>query len=351
MATSRYVSAAAQTLPSWHDNPFIRFFLWASKTDLRLMRLCASSTRRTHVARGFFVTTTAIAAGAAAYYFILTTLNVVPVATLIGLLWGMSIFMFDRELVGGTTIQTAWARIALSFVLGMTISIPFELKLLENRLNLEIGRAHMAENSGALQRLNTRLGDLDSRKASFEAQLRGLREQQQEAIRNKEAEVVGRVIESQTTGIKGEGPAFRAADERIRALQAQVVDIENAEKTIDNDRNNVLSDFKQQELGAVYDFPTRYEALEKQVPMFSPLWRLAWQITIIIILYDMFPVLTKVLGKPTDYDALSRTQVTENLHRADKIAEHNWALIDSDFLNRQPSTVETFEELSGQSEE
>lgn len=310
------------------------------------MRLCAGSTRRTHVARGFFVLGTGLAATAASYYFLITTLGRVPAAGLIAPLCGCLIFMFDRELVGGSTVRTAWVRIVLSFILGVTISIPFEMRLLEGRLNQEIVRQHAAENAQALQQLHQREGEIDARAGAYRNQISDLRRQQQEAIRNKEAEVVGAVIQGQTTGIQGTGPAYRAADDRLHELQMQIADIDKEMQGLEADRQRALADYKAREVGAVYDFPSRYEAMEKYVPRFSPLWQLGWMITAIIILFDMFPVLSKFLARPTDYDILQRSEVAEIAHRATKINERNHSIIDTDFERPQPGTVEVMEKLA-----
>lgn len=332
--------------PSWLRNPFVRFFLWASKTDPRLMRICAGSTQRTHVARGFFVLGTGLASCAASFYFIYATLGSVLAASIIAPLCGALIFMFDRELVGGNTVRVAWVRIALSLLIGITIAIPFEMRLLQNRIDFLLKKQEQVQNAPAMQTLKQQLNDIDARETALHNQTAALRSQQQTAIRNKEAEVVGSMIAGETTGIKGKGPAYEAADQRLRELQTQIDAINSEIATLDSDRARVDAQYKRQELTTVYDFPARYEALQTLVPRFSPLWRLGWMVTGLIIMFDMFPVLSKFLGKETDYDVLQRTEVTEIIHRAEKIAEHNHATIESGYLEWHPSTIEAMENLS-----
>ncbi len=339
--TVRYVDK-----PGWMKNPFVRFFLWASKTDTRLMQLCSGSTRRTHVARGFFVMGTGIAAGAACFYFLYTTIGDVRVAAAIAPLCGSIIFMFDRELVGGATVRSALIRILLSLMLGIAISIPFEMRLLQGRIDNEIQRRQLAENTSGIQALKARNAEIDAHQAQLRAQIANLRSQQQEAIRNKEAEVVGSKIEGQTTGIRGEGPAFRAADQRLRELQGQITDVQGELAGLQQDRDRAQADFNAQKINAIYDFPARYEALKKFVPRYSPLWQLGWAITAIIVLFDMFPVLSKFLGSATDYDVLQRTEVAENIHRAQKISEHTRESIEQNYLEWHPTTIEVLESYS-----
>ncbi len=336
------------TTPGWFRNPFVRFFLWASKTDPRLMLLCAGSTQRTHVARGFFVLGTGLASCAASFYFIYATLGSVLAASLIAPLCGALIFMFDRELVGGNTVRAAWVRITLSLLIGITIAIPFEMRLLQNRIDLLLKKQEQVQNAPALTAAKQQLAAIDAREAALHNQVNDLRAQQQTAIRNKEAEVVGSVIAGETTGIKGKGPAYEAADVRLRELQSQIDSINSDLAALDKDRARVDAQYKRQEITSVYDFPARYEALQTFVPRFSPLWRLGWMVTGLIIMFDMFPVLSKFLGKETDYDVLQRTEVAEIIHRAEKIAEHNHSTIESGYLDWQPSTLEALERMAAQ---
>src|SRR5215470_16577604 len=81
-------------------NPFTRFFLWASKTDCRIIGLCTNWTQKTHVARGFFVLATSLLAFVAMDYALSTTGQTSRLAFPLALLFAVVIFMFDRELVG-----------------------------------------------------------------------------------------------------------------------------------------------------------------------------------------------------------------------------------------------------------
>ena len=78
------------------SNPLTGLFLWASKTDRRILRLCARFTQMTHVSRGFFVIETALFAAGAAYYTLITTVSSdATVAFAIAALWGAMILMID----------------------------------------------------------------------------------------------------------------------------------------------------------------------------------------------------------------------------------------------------------------
>ena len=350
MATSVYSRRAYESqLRSW--NPVTEFFLWAAKTDRRLLRLCTPWTQKTHVARGFFVLATAVFAVFSSYYTLSTVASsTTAVATVLSLLWATMIFMVDRELVGHWSRRSLWLRVILAAVLGATVAIPAELRVLQGRIDQSISRQHKVENKDAIDLSNQRRREVDQHQASLQQQLSELRRQAQETGRNMEAEIVGREIAGETTGIQGKGPAYDAANQRLQLLQDQMRTIQTELQSLAEDRQRITADFQAQEISGVYDFPSRYEALENATPLFSPLWKLSWLITILFIAFDMMPVLMKALSPVTDYDKLLAVQVQENIERARKIAEYNEKVIDKDFLSAHPSTVDLFEELFGPAE-
>ncbi len=329
-------------------NPVSGLFLWASKTDRRILRMCAAWTQMTHISRGFFVVETALFAAGAAYYTLITTVSSNGTAAfMIALLWGAMILMIDRELVGAWSRRSLWIRVLLAAVIGMTVAIPAEMRVLQGRIDQQIVRENQKENGALMARYHAQQDQLTAREQQLQAQIADFRNQSAAASRNKEAESVGAVIAGETTGIKGEGPAYHAADDRIRELQRQM-DAAAAElKDVQSARDRIAAETKKEEVAAVYDFPSRYEALTKATDASRPLWRLAWLITLVFIGIDMVPVLMKALSPVTDYDHLLAAQVKENIHRARLIAEHNAKMLEDDFLARRASTVESYERVTG----
>jgi hypothetical protein len=253
------------------------------------------------------------------------------------------IFMVDRELVGHWSKKTLWMRVVLAAFIGMTVAIPAEMRILQGRIDQQIARQHDVENHEAISRLLARQSDLDHRQAALQEQLAQLRQQAQEVGRNREAEVVGAVIASQTTGIRGKGPAYEAANQRLQLLDDQKQNVESDLQRLGDERARVTAEYKDREIQAVHDFPTRYEALANATPIFTPLWRISWLITLLVILIDMTPVLMKAQSPITDYDQLLAVQVQENIRRARKIAEYNDQVMSGDMLSTQPSTLDLLE--------
>lgn len=325
------------------SNPFTKFFLWASKTDSRIIGLCTTWTRKTHVARGFFVLATSVLAFVAMDYALSTTVRTSRLAVPLALLFAAVIFMFDRELVGHWSRGSLWIRFILSVFLGATVAVPLVMSLMQERIDQQIQHDYAANNKEELNRLKQRQQGADQHQTDLQNQLAELRSQAQEAGRNREAEVVGRVIAGQTTGIAGEGPAYKAANERLSFINAQQKEIQEELSLIAEDRGRIAADYKSREIKPVYDFPSRFEALDRATHFLSPMWKVYWAITLLLITFDTMPVLMKMLSPVTDYDQLLAVQVNENNLRVGKIAAYNEGVIDVDFLRSTPSTSKLFE--------
>src|SRR5215469_18483841 len=329
------------------SNPFTKFFLWGAKTDCRILRSCTTWTRKTHVARGFFVLATSVLAFVAMDYALSTTGRTSRIALPLALLFAAVIFMFDRELVGHWSRRSLWTRFILSVFLGATVAVPLVMSLMQERIDQQIERDYVANNKEEINRLKQRQQEADKHQTDLQNQLADLRSQAQEAGRNREAEVVGRVIAGQTTGIVGEGPAYKAANERLAFISAQEKEIQEELSRISEDRSRIAADYKTQEIKPVYDFPSRFEALDRATPFLSPMWKVYWAITLLLITFDTLPVLMKLFSPTTDYDQLLAVHVNENNHRTAKIAEYNERAISADFLSPRPSTLELFEQALG----
>jgi hypothetical protein len=349
MSISSYPAAnALDESESSEFNPVSGLFLWASKTDRRILRVCAPWTRMTHISRGFFVVETALFAAGAAYYTLVTTVSSnATAAFVIAVLWGLMILMIDRELVGAWSRRSLWIRVVLAAIIGMTVAIPAEMRVLQGRIDQQIVREHQKENGTLISRYHAQQDQFNQREQQLQSQITDFRNQSAIASRNKEAESVGAVIAGETTGIRGEGPAYHAADDRIRELQQQM-DAAAAElRNVESARERIAAEMKNEEIAAVYDFPSRYEALTKATDASWPLWRLAWLITLVFVGVDMVPVLMKALSPVTDYDHLLAAQVKENVQRARLITEHNAQLLETDFLTRRATTLDSYERVTG----
>lgn len=103
-------------------------------------------------------------------------------------------------------------------------------------------------------------------------------------------------------------------------------------RRLGDDRLRVEQDYKREQIAAVYDFPSRYEALDATTPIFSAMWRVSWLFTFIFIFVDMLPVLMKVVNPATEHDHILAAEVNEKIVRVSKIGQYNEQVVDQDFM-------------------
>jgi hypothetical protein len=300
----------------------------------------------THIARGFFVAFTALFATIAAYYTLRTTIQSSSGLAAVGsVLWGMMIFMIDRELVGHWSRKSLWIRVVLAAVVGMTVAIPAELRLMQGRIDQQIARDHAVENSAAHQQFLKRQQQIDDRQTAIQAQLSEIQREEMETARNREAEEVGRFITDQTTGVAGRGRAYNAAADRLVVLSQQRADLNEEYHRLADDRLRIAHDYEREQIAAVYDFPSRYEALDTATPILSAMWRVSWLFTLVFIFVDMLPVLMKMVTPATEHDHILAAEVNEKIVRVSKIGQYNEQVASQDFMSHQPSTVDLLERI------
>lgn len=327
-------------------NPITRFFMWASKTDVDLVSLATWWARSTQVAMGFFVCVTAALAFVAAYYTVgaFTTNQVLTVSLAVG--WMIFIFFADREIVGYLNIDNRsaspmWFRILLALGIGISVAIPMELMLFQERIDQQIKRKYLDDNKDALGDYKARENQLDGRRQGLQKQLSELRSQQSSWGKIMDDEIVGRATTGRS-GLSGEGPAFRNAQEQQLAVRRQMQDTRNDLAALEKDQQRADSQFTKQETPQITNFVTRYEAMDAVTSDSWPLRKLSWLITLVFILIDVFPAVMKTLTPFSDYIHLVVADMRENIARVDAISDRNYSVAVEDPTWPEPSVAEKF---------
>ena len=123
-----------------------------SKTDYRLVSRCNTRTKMHQRGLGFFVLLTASFAFFAGLYALTTifgfwdeynqtyilTYKERLIVTVCALLYALMIASIDREIVSAKNKWAAVLRIPLAIAIGIVISVPLKLKILEGRINQQI---------------------------------------------------------------------------------------------------------------------------------------------------------------------------------------------------------------------
>lgn len=310
-------------------NPVSLGLAWLSKSDARLMALCSRWAVATQIAFGVFVLFTATLAFGAAYYT-LSTLNApASLVPWIALGWSVFILFLDREIAGSLDKTTAIVRPFLALFIGALVAIPIELWVFQARIDQALQRQYRDDNKQQLDALRVSELRLDQRRADLENTLEDLRKQEAGWGKILDAEAVGRSGPGRT-GIPGAGPVFQNAQAQQASVRQRIQevhrDLDEMRRSLPEERRRLESRFRNEEVGKVSDFVTRYEALDKVVHSSDPLYRLSWLITLALILVEMTPALLKILTPHMDYHHLVRAEIRENIARIDEISDRNYRL-------------------------
>lgn len=210
--------------------PIRNFFWFCAGVNNRLLNECDTEHSKYFAigATVFFTACFAAVSGAYALFFVFSGSNyAVWTSVCFGILWGMTIFNIDRYLVisikkenkPGKELITALPRILLAIMIGVVIARPLELKIFDKEISEGLKQYYL-ENQQTLnqtansnfaikhQTLYTQLAikkaDRDTAKADLKS-----------AENLRDAECYGKLLDSKTTGVFGDGPNCKLRKQEV----------------------------------------------------------------------------------------------------------------------------------------
>lgn len=286
-----------------------RFFQYLSNTDPEVIAspLCSKSVRMTQTMLGVMVFITGIFAFLSASFAVNTAFNNSYLAVTVGFFWGAMIIWFDRAIVSTKNKLAILGRIPIALMIGLTVSIPLELKLFEDRLTKFLTQESQKENSVVIARQKQLTDKLDVTEEKLNNEITKYTEEIRRWSELMQKECVGDPGPN-TTGRVGCGVAFREA-KRNKELSENL--LANAEKRLadfNSQKNEELKriedEFQKGKIDQTYGFLSKYEALEGLKSQSLPAWSLAWLIRMLFVLIELFPAFIKLFLPYSIYDAL-----------------------------------------------
>ena len=251
----------------------------------------------------------------------------------LGYIYAGAIFSIDRYIVSGRGPRMAWFRLPLALLLGCVIAVPLELRLLEERIDKELAREYQSENKGAVERRSGQRDQAAGRIAELEKSISAYRSKIDEWGSVMEAEVVGRV-KSGTTGRAGEGSAYRAAaaqkalnEELLRQVSSELAEARREQTAV---LSQIDEEYRRSAVAQAHDLLSRYEAMHAIERQHPEALKMTWAITLVLVMIELFPALTKLTTPYTAYTALVEAREREDIQRAHSFANQN--------LNRLPAS-------------
>jgi hypothetical protein len=306
------------------------FLWWCAGAYQAILKDCPSEQSK-YAGLGGVLLATFVLAALSAGYAIYSVFNNPVWAFAFAVIWGLVIFNFDRFLVstmrkyGVSRTKQIWMaapRIALALLIGFTIARPLELKIFEKEIDVQITENRhkkmllndsllQVENRSVLMAAQQERDRLTSRKLSLEDTLHRL----QEAY-VQEADGTGgsqrRGID-QLTRLKQE--AYQAALQRhapeLQQLQQQV-HYQDSLIASANAGRDVKNRQYEAQVTADVGFLERNKALSDLAGRESSVYWANWLISLLIILIEMGPILSKLIMSTGPYDlALAKEELLQ----------------------------------------
>lgn len=290
-----------------------KFFIWCSGADVATVLKCESPERNKYFNVGMVVFFVALLAALSATYFVSyafdksTDPSITPGYALVGLLWGFVIISLDRSIVATINKEDpikkqlirAAPRFVIAIFIGLVISTPLEMKIFSKEINNKLKEIIFNEiGSGSKDQLT-------ARKEILSAKERELSTLDNE--KNINYRIFRDEIKGGTTGQLGYGKKAREYEGNYNKSFEQY----NAKKL---EVDSARADLRQLQFGlgtveSISDEQIAQRAgVEKRVIALYSLNSFHWVITALFILFEILPMIVKLLGAKGNYEKFSRDQ-------------------------------------------
>ncbi|MDP4151582.1 MAG: DUF4407 domain-containing protein [Bacteroidota bacterium] len=318
------------------------FLWWCAGAYQRLLKDCPSEQTK-YAGLGGVILATFVLAALSAGYAIYSVFGQIGWAIGFAIIWGLIIFNFDRFLVStmrkyGVSrrkqILMALPRIALALLIGVTIARPLELKIFEKEIDVQVAENRhkkvllndsllLAEGRNVLTTAGSERDRLMARKTGLEDTLHRL---QQAYV--QEADGTGG---SQRRGIDAltrlKQAAYQSALQQdlpeLARLQQQIHYQDSLMQEANATREGKRKQYEEQVRSDV-GFLERNKALSDLSDREGSVFRANLLISLLIILIEMGPILSKLIMSTGPYDlALAKVELSQMVSTEQEMrAEH-----------------------------
>lgn len=362
-------SVPLEETPLDEISKFTRFLWWCAGADARLLAWCPYSDRAKFQGLGGAVLTTgalAFLSGSYAFYIVFSPkdgtalqsdihLPSAAIAALFGSVWALIIFNFDRFIVSSSgkgdgtdrvTPREMWnalPRLLMAFIIGIVMSAPLELKVLESEIEAELE----ADQKQFLYKLDT--GDSSSveaersRTSARIAELQQRLDEGEATIEKRRVEIVQqrKQLELEAEGktgshAAGRGPAWQDKKDNLDQLE---VELQRDRASLETKMLGTTDELRQVkgELGALdgktADMKRSNALVAKHRDGLMTRLRIAdekggavpWMLRLLMLMIEVGPIFFKMMVTRGVYDYLDENR--KHLARAQLGIEPNATMI------------------------
>lgn len=329
-----------------------RLLYHISKTDRDLVERCIGETRMHQRSLGFFVLLTALFAFISSYYALSTifgewnylsmqyelTIKQSIMATSCALLYALMIGSIDREIVSAKSKSSAILRIPLAIIIGIIISVPIELKILEDRINQKIQENHSEKMMPYKIQKDEFINSTNQEVSDIEVQIAYYTKKKLQAAERAAKEDMG-ISGNGLTGMVGTGKHWQYAKQEERNYSNEISNLERQKReklSYREDRIKQLDrDFTIYKTDAVFGLWEKYlvmhQIIEEDETNRAKI--MAYGISILFILLEVIPSLIKILSSKNEYDLILEFKYKSTLKRFEKALEEDDDEDIYDFMN------------------
>lgn len=292
------------------------FFIWCSGASVEIVKKCDDKEISKYTNIGIVVFCVAFLSVFSATYFLSFAFNTegtnfVWLYLPIGIIWGFIILSLDRAIVSTISkndkieiqILKSIPRVALALMIGIVVATPLEFKIFEKEVNNEINVsvAKMVEDESA---------------RTIENEIKTKKE---EVAKREKAKEDARInLKNEVEGKTGQGVGFghyaRVYKEEFDKATQELNKVNNELSTLENEKVSLLNtidldakvnEYKAQKIGVI-----------ERVKVLYSLGGTHLAITILFVLIELLPLLTKLMSNKGGYDELILDEENNKLELA-----------------------------------
>jgi len=298
----------------------IKRFLWlCSGSNLALLKQCPTETSR-YASIGATVLFTGLFAAFASSYAIYTFTANYWWSAIMGCLWGLMIFNFDRYIVSSMRkssrtrhdLKLAIPRVILAILISLIIAKPLELKIFEKEVATELIDMNRAIHQARVDKITQKYSMLEAT-LTMEKQMLQKELMDKSGLRDS----LVRIAQQEADGTGGSmrrnaGPIYRLKRNDAETLDKELQALRLINLPLIQQKNEEIQELRRKRDIEINALPrsgysglaARLEAVHNLVTKSSTLWWANFFIILLFIALETAPVLVKLISDKGPYDYL-----------------------------------------------
>lgn len=292
------------------------FFIWCSGASVEIVKKCDDKEISKYTNIGIVVFCVAFLSIFSATYFLSFAFNTegtnfVWLYLPIGIIWGFIILSLDRAIVSTISkndtlniqILKSIPRVALALMIGIVVATPLEFKIFEKEVNNEINTT-----------VSKKVQDESARTIQNE-----IKSKKEEVAKREKTKEDARInLKNEVEGKTGQGVGYgtyaKLYKEEFDKVTQELNKVNNELATLENQKVTLLNTIDLE--GKVNEYKAQKIGVIERVKVLYDLGNTHLAITILFVLIELLPLLTKLMSNKGGYDELILEEENNKLELA-----------------------------------